>query len=254
MISGQVNALAIDPRDANIIYIGSAEGGVWKTRDGGGSWIPLTDTKTRPHAPERLVQGTLSIGALAIDPGKPQTVYAGTGDPNIACCFWGPALGVFRSMEAARTGLQRVANAQKAGCSNAAIGISVVNRIVVIPGRQSTVFAATNSGLYRYREDGSDCWANLMNGLPQSGAPLVNDINRRSVCGSLVCSLSCTGYLQVRSYRQTSGRCSPVVCRLPPPVFRIALAFGGRTGWAFRIRNRSCTQASQSPMTYSACS
>ena len=37
VINGQMNAIAVDPRDANIIYVGAAEGGVWKTRDGGGS-------------------------------------------------------------------------------------------------------------------------------------------------------------------------------------------------------------------------
>ena len=40
VISGQMNALAIDPRDANILYVGAAEGGVWKTSNGGASWPP----------------------------------------------------------------------------------------------------------------------------------------------------------------------------------------------------------------------
>jgi len=37
VISGQMNALAIDPRDANTLYVGAAEGGVWKTSNGGAS-------------------------------------------------------------------------------------------------------------------------------------------------------------------------------------------------------------------------
>jgi len=45
----------------------------------------------------------MSIGALAIDPGRPQTVYAGTGDPNVACCFVGAGLGVFRSIDGGST-------------------------------------------------------------------------------------------------------------------------------------------------------
>ena len=41
--AGRVNAIAIDPRDNNVVYIGAAEGGVWKTTDGGVTWNPLTD-------------------------------------------------------------------------------------------------------------------------------------------------------------------------------------------------------------------
>lgn len=233
VISGQVNAIAIDPRDANIIYIGSAEGGVWKTRDGGGSWVPLTDTKLIRTLQNGSSKGTLSIGALAIDPGKPQTVYAGTGDPNIACCFWGPALGVFRSVDGGVNWTPTGANAQKAGCSNAAIGLSVVNRIVIIPGRQSTVFAATNSGLYRYREDGSDCWANLMNGLPQSGRPLVNDIIADPYEGALYAAYPAQGIFKSDL---TGNQWQMLTGGLPTSAsgfFRIALAFGGRTGVGF---------------------
>jgi len=77
VIDGQANARAIDPRDANIIYLGAAEGGVWKTRDGGGSWVALTDTQLVRTLKDGSLKGTMSIGALSIDPGKPNTVYAG---------------------------------------------------------------------------------------------------------------------------------------------------------------------------------
>src|SRR6266508_388045 len=108
VINGQVNALAIDPRDTNIIYIGAAEGGVWKTRDGGGSWIPLTDTQLVRTQWTGLAKATMSIGSLAIDPGKPQTIYAGTGDPNVACCFFGAGLGVSGSSAAVARGRRPV--------------------------------------------------------------------------------------------------------------------------------------------------
>src|SRR5262252_1375776 len=38
IVSGRVVSLAVDPRDSNVVYAGSATGGVWKTLDGGGSW------------------------------------------------------------------------------------------------------------------------------------------------------------------------------------------------------------------------
>ena len=82
--SGRVTAIAIDPTDAtgNTVFIGGAEGGVWKTTTGGTSvsggpaWIPLTDN-----------QPSLAIGALAvaIDPSNSQdpnhrVIYAATGE------------------------------------------------------------------------------------------------------------------------------------------------------------------------------
>src|SRR5262245_15768554 len=56
-VTGRLTAIAADPTDANTIYVASAGGGAWKTKDGGTTWAPLTDG-----------QATLSMGAIAIDP------------------------------------------------------------------------------------------------------------------------------------------------------------------------------------------
>ena len=69
--SGRVAAVAVDPTNRNIVYAGAAQGGVWKTTDGGVTWTPLTDT-----------QASLAIGSLAIDPQNHLTIYAGTGEEN----------------------------------------------------------------------------------------------------------------------------------------------------------------------------
>src|SRR5260370_30338712 len=71
--AGRVNSIAIDPRDNNTVYIGAAEGGVWKTTDGGQNWTSLTDD-----------QPSLANGAVAIDPTNPNIVYVGTGEENFA--------------------------------------------------------------------------------------------------------------------------------------------------------------------------
>jgi hypothetical protein len=235
VINGQMNAIAIDPRDANIIYAGAAEGGVWKTRDGGRSWIPLTDTQLVRTLRDGSKKGTMSIGALAIDPGKPQTIYAGTGDPNVACCFAGPSLGVFRSIDGGASWTPTGADALKAGCSNFAIGTSVVNHIVIVPGRQSTIFAATNTGVFRYHEDGSDCWVFLMNGLPQSGRLVVSDMVADPYQGALYAAYPSQGIFKSDL---TGNQWQMLAGGLPTPTsatgfFRIALAFGGRTGVGF---------------------
>lgn len=68
--NGMVTAIAINPSNANIIYIGTAAGGVWCTSNGGANWKPIFDR-----------QGSLGIGepgALAIDPSNTDTIYVGT--------------------------------------------------------------------------------------------------------------------------------------------------------------------------------
>jgi len=68
--SGTVVDIAIDPtgNSDQTIYI-AGNGGIWKTTDSGNNWLPKTDSLP-----------TLSFGAVALDPGNPSIVYAGTGN------------------------------------------------------------------------------------------------------------------------------------------------------------------------------
>src|SRR5439155_10625529 len=63
-------------------------GGLWKAIDDGVKWTPLFDN-----------QPSLAIGAVAIDPNKPDTVYAGTGESNRETPAYFGA-GLFRSSKA----------------------------------------------------------------------------------------------------------------------------------------------------------
>jgi photosystem II stability/assembly factor-like uncharacterized protein len=80
--SGRITGIAAHPTKADVIYATPAGGGVWKTRNGGTGWTPLTDIKK-----------TLSMGAIAMgiidedndgdrDPSDPTIIYAGTGEAN----------------------------------------------------------------------------------------------------------------------------------------------------------------------------
>lgn len=71
--AGRISALVCSPTNANLYYAGGADGGVWRTTDGGATWTPLTD-----HMP------TTAIGAIALDPNDETTIYAGTGEGNYA--------------------------------------------------------------------------------------------------------------------------------------------------------------------------
>jgi len=71
--TGRVAAIAPSTKDANRYYVGGADGGVWRTTDGGANWSPIGD---------RLP--CTAVGALAVDPVDDRVVYAGMGEANFA--------------------------------------------------------------------------------------------------------------------------------------------------------------------------
>jgi photosystem II stability/assembly factor-like uncharacterized protein len=68
-MSGRIGAIDAFPSDPNIIYVGAATGGLWKSEDGGITWNPVMDD-----------QPVSSIGAIAINPSNPDIVWVGTGE------------------------------------------------------------------------------------------------------------------------------------------------------------------------------
>jgi photosystem II stability/assembly factor-like uncharacterized protein len=97
--SGRVAALAADPRDERIVYVGAATGGLWKSEDGMLTWRPIMDG-----------QPVNSIGALAVSPAAPHIVWVGTGEAN-ARNSMGVGRGVWKSTDGGATwrhvGLER---------------------------------------------------------------------------------------------------------------------------------------------------
>ncbi len=82
--SGRVVALAVHPTNPNIVYAGAAQGGVYRSTNGGANWTPLLDQAL-----------TLSIGSIAISPSDPSTVFIGTGETSFSAdSFFG--VGVYR--------------------------------------------------------------------------------------------------------------------------------------------------------------
>jgi photosystem II stability/assembly factor-like uncharacterized protein len=69
--SGRVVGFAVDPNNSAKYFVASASGGVWKTVNDGTTWTPVFDK-----------EGSYSIGAIALDPKNPLTVWVGTGENN----------------------------------------------------------------------------------------------------------------------------------------------------------------------------
>jgi hypothetical protein len=89
-VSGRVSAITVDPTNPNIVYVGGAQGGIWKTTNALSSnptWTPLTD-----H------QASLAVGDIKVDPVNHNIIYVGTGEPNASCdSYYGE--GVLRSTD-----------------------------------------------------------------------------------------------------------------------------------------------------------
>jgi photosystem II stability/assembly factor-like uncharacterized protein len=134
--------VAIDPSDPSVIYLGAALGGVWKTTDEGQTWTPLTDD-----------QPSLAMGAIAIDPLNPQTIYAGTGEENFSGDSYYGA-GILRSEDAGATWTrlgEDVFVDRKGGGAK-------VSRLLSDPQATGTLYAATTWGLYKSTDRG-ETWA-----------------------------------------------------------------------------------------------
>ncbi|MEO0340266.1 MAG: hypothetical protein AAF242_13775 [Bacteroidota bacterium] len=89
-MSGRVTAIDAVVADPNIIYIGTAAGGVWKSTNGGLSFKPTFDE-----------QKVMSIGAVAINQQNPQEIWAGTGEGNPRNSL-SSGYGLYRSLDGGR--------------------------------------------------------------------------------------------------------------------------------------------------------
>ncbi len=127
--SGRINEILTHPTNPNIIYIAPSGGGLWKTTDGGASWQAKTETL-----------GSLSVGAVAIDPNNPETLYLGLGDP-----FDGTGLGI----------VKMTAGGDKWEAPKFLGSSTSIRDIMVAPGNSNIVLVATDRGLYRSTDAGA---------------------------------------------------------------------------------------------------
>lgn len=125
-VEGRITAIIIHPADPNVVYTGTANGGLWKSTNFCSGWTSVFDN-----------QNTSSIGALAIDPVNPGVLYCGTGESNSLRSYY-PGTGMYKTTDG--------------GSSWVSIGLQNTysfGNIVVNPSNTQVVYAAALGSLRR---------------------------------------------------------------------------------------------------------
>ena len=144
---GRINSITFSPFDANSIYIGSSQGGVWKTTDNGSTWICLTDDLP-----------LLRISDVCLDPNNQNTIYIATGDINYIgfntiAAGRNPqyGMGIMKSTDGGATW-------NTTGLSfNLTDGeSSLIRKIFVNPKNSNEIIAAGVDGIYKSTNAGQD--------------------------------------------------------------------------------------------------
>ncbi|MBC8266175.1 MAG: T9SS type A sorting domain-containing protein [Flavobacteriales bacterium] len=140
--NGRVNAIAFDPFDPDIIWIGSPGGGLWKTIDGGNNWTTNTDNLP-----------VIGISSIVIHPTNNQIMYIATGDADGSDTY---SVGVLKSIDGGNTwnttGLSYGVNQSKR-----------INKLIINPNYPDSLVAATNSGI-TISPDGGTTWISILTG------------------------------------------------------------------------------------------
>jgi photosystem II stability/assembly factor-like uncharacterized protein len=145
--SGRVIGFAVDPKNSARYFVAVASGGVWKTINNGTTWTPVFDG-----------EGSYSIGAIALDPKNPLTVWVGTGENNSQrSVSYGN--GVYRSDDGGRSW-------KNLGLKNS----EHIGRIVLDPRDANTVYVAAQGPLWGPGGDrglfkttnGGKTWKNIL--------------------------------------------------------------------------------------------
>jgi photosystem II stability/assembly factor-like uncharacterized protein len=166
--TGRVSAIVCSKTNPDLYYVAGADGGVWRTYDGGATWTPLTD-----------FMPTTAIGALALDPVDEQIIYAGTGEANYAhhSRF---GLGLYKSTDGGDNWETLAAEVFSGRC---------FSRLLIDPVNPQRLYAAITPaggfpalcaakghpgatgpvGVFR-SDDAGVTWTQLLNGLPNLAA------------------------------------------------------------------------------------
>ncbi|KAA1247637.1 RICIN domain-containing protein [Aquimarina sp. RZ0] len=137
---GRTTDIGFHPSNANIFWVCGQKGGVWKTTDGGSTYIPQGDNLP-----------FLGAGAIVVNHANPDILYVTTGDNT-----GGRGMGVYKSTNGGTTwsptGFTR----------NLSNGVVFYN-LVQSPTNPAILLVATNLGVYRTINAG-DNWTRVASG------------------------------------------------------------------------------------------
>lgn len=137
-ISGRVTDIAIDPNNPQTVYAATAQGGLWKSINGGLDWDPLTDFTLS------LACGSVTVDPSAVDTsGRSTRILVGTGEPNMSDSYYGA--GMLLSTDGGATWVAR---------GTPTFARAAFATIAVDPANNQHLLAATDQGVYESIDEG----------------------------------------------------------------------------------------------------
>ena len=116
-MSGRVTAIDVVLKNPDVMYVGTASGGLWKSESGGVKWSPIFEN-----------EATASIGSVAIQQSNPSVIWLGTGEGNPRNSLNG-GYGVYKSLDEGKSwdlmGLEKTRN---------------IHRIIIDPTNPNVVY------------------------------------------------------------------------------------------------------------------
>ncbi|MBL4904522.1 MAG: hypothetical protein JKZ00_00490 [Flavobacteriaceae bacterium] len=160
-MSGRVTAIDVVQSNTDIMYAGTASGGLWKSTSGGIKWPPIFEKEL-----------TASIGSVAIQQSNPSVIWVGTGEGNPRNSLNG-GFGIYKSLDAGKTwkamGLEKTRH---------------IHRVIIDPTNPDIVYAAAigspwgehpERGVYKTTDGGKSWKQILFNNNKTGAADLVMD-------------------------------------------------------------------------------
>ncbi len=147
---GRINCIAFHPTDANIFWVGSPSGGIWRTTDGGSSWEILNNNES-----------TIGVSAIAVTNNfsTSNTLFIATGDRD-GGSMWSlnggqradnVATGVYKSTDGGTTWSATDLTFPKSNGRK-------IYSLIIHPTNNNILIASTNSGIYK-TSNGGTTWA-----------------------------------------------------------------------------------------------